>query len=116
MDWKPTFYTSAGGNEPVKDFILAQPDAAVAEILHVLKLLRLFNVTLGMPHSRKVTDNLRELRIQHGSDHYRILYCAIPERRFLLLHGLTKKADKLNESDIETAEKRLAEYSNRGGL
>ena len=33
--------------EPVKDFVLAQPDGAIAEILHVFKLLREFNIKLG---------------------------------------------------------------------
>jgi len=40
----------AAGNEPVKDFILEQPDGAIVEILHVFKLLREFNIQLGMPY------------------------------------------------------------------
>jgi hypothetical protein len=46
MSWQVIFYTDEEGNEPVKDFILGQADGAIAEILHVLKLLRQFNVTL----------------------------------------------------------------------
>jgi len=110
MDWKPIFYADAKGIEPVKDFILAQPNGAIAEILHVLKMLRLFNITLDMPYSRKISQRLRELRIQHGSDYYRILYCAVPDKQFLLLHGIKKKSDQLVEQDIKTAEKRLADY------
>jgi hypothetical protein len=49
MDWKPIFYIDSKGAEPVKDVILAQSDGAIAEILHVLKLLRKFNITLEMP-------------------------------------------------------------------
>ena len=113
MEWKPVFYTDTDGNEPVKDFILAQSDSAIAEILHVLKLLRQFNVTLEMPYSRKITDQLRELRIHHGSDYFRILYTAISEKRFLLLHGVTKKTDKLTDRDISLSEKRLSDYFRR---
>ena len=110
MEWKPVFYADSDGVEPVKDFILSQSDGAIAEILHVLKLLHLFNVTLEMPYSRKITENIRELRVHHGSDYFRILYSAIPGQYFLLLHGITKKTDKLSDRDIALAEKRLADY------
>ncbi len=113
MEWTPVFYADSNGDEPVKDFILAQPDSAVAEILHVLKLLRLFNITLEMPYSKKITSGLRELRIHHGSDYYRIIYCAVTEKRFLLLQGVLKKTDKLSERDIEIAAKRRLDYFNR---
>jgi hypothetical protein len=55
MAWEAVFYQDKQGNEPVKDFILGQPDGAIAEILHVLKLLRQFNITLGMPYVRKIS-------------------------------------------------------------
>ena len=46
MNWQVIFYIDEEGNEPVKDFILEQPDGAIAEILHVLKLLRQFKVLI----------------------------------------------------------------------
>ena len=39
-DWQVIFYIDKEGNEPVKDFILGQPDGAIAEILHLVKLFR----------------------------------------------------------------------------
>jgi len=53
MDWRVIFYSDSEGNERVKDFVLSQSDGAIAEILHVLKLLRQFNIALGMPYVRK---------------------------------------------------------------
>lgn len=82
-------------NEPVKDFILAQPDGAIAEILHVFKLLREFNIKLGMPYVRKIgKSGLRELRIKHSSDLYRIFYFAYVGRKLVLLHAFLKKEAK----------------------
>jgi len=73
MEWTPVFYTTEDGNQPVKDFILAQPNGSIAEILHVFKLLREFNITLGRPYVEKVDKSgIRALRIKHGSDIYRI--------------------------------------------
>ena len=50
MVWDVVFYSDVNGNEPVKDFVLGQTDGAIAEILHVFKLLREFNI-------RKSIDN-----------------------------------------------------------
>jgi phage-related protein len=71
VDWQVVFYMDPEGSEPVKDFILAQPDGAISEIIHVFKLLRIFNISLGMPYVRKIGRyGLRELRIRHSSDYY----------------------------------------------
>lgn len=95
----------------MKDFILGQPDGAIAEILHVFKLLSQFNVTLGMPYVRKIDKSgLRELRIKHGSDIYRILFFAYTGHRFILLHAILKKADKTPESDKLLAIQRINDY------
>lgn len=114
MDWQVEFYMDAEGNEPVKDFILAQPNGAIAEILHVFKLLRDFNIKLGMPFVRKIDKSgLRELRIKHSSDLYRIFYFAYIGRKFVLLHAFLKKGAKTPESDKALAIKRMTDYKLR---
>lgn len=102
------------GNEPVKDFILGQPNRAIAEILHVLKLLREFNIKLGMPYVRKIDkSSLRELRIKHSSDLYRIFYFAYTGQKFVLLHAILKRSDRTPKGDIELAKKRMNDYKSR---
>ena len=114
MDWQIVFYIDEEGNEPVKDFILGQPDGAIAEILHVFKLLRQFNVTLGMPYVRKIDrSGIRELRIKHGSDIYRIFFFAHVGRKFILLHGVPKKEAKISEADKNLAIQRMNNYKLR---
>jgi len=53
MKWRVVFYSDEKGNKPVKDFILEQSDGAIAEILHVFKLLRLFDIELREPYVKK---------------------------------------------------------------
>jgi len=114
MDWQVIFYIDEEGNEPVKDFILEQPDGAIAEILHVFKLLRQFNIALGMPYVRKIDKSaIRELRIKHGSDIYRIFFFAYTGRKFILLHAILKKEDKIPESDKKLAIQRIDDYKSR---
>ena len=108
MDWQLVFFIDDHDNEPVKDFILQQSDGAIAEILHVFKLLRQFGTALGMPYVRKIhKSGIRELRIKHGSDIYRILFCADKGHRFILLHAFLKKEDGLLISDVNLAARRM---------
>jgi len=114
VNWQIIFYIDGEGNEPVKDFILRQPDDAIAEILHVFKLLRHFNITLGMPYVRKIDKfGIRELRIKHGSDIYRIFFFAYTGRKFILLHAILKKEAKTPESDKKLAIQRMNDYKSR---
>jgi len=114
MDWRVVFYQDEHGNEPVKDFILSQPDPAIAEVLHVLKLLRQFNVGLGMPYVRKIDKSgLRELRIKHGSDIFRIFLLAAAGHRFVLLHAIVKKTDETPVGDKSLAIERMHNYLSR---
>ena len=114
MDWQVVLYMDIDGNEPVKDFILEQPDRAIAEILHVFKLLKEFNIQLGMPYIRKIDKSgLRELRIKHSSDLYRIFYFAYTGQKLVLLHAIMKRSDRTSEGDIKLAIERMNDYKSR---
>lgn len=114
MAWIVEFYISPDSNEPVKDFILAQSKGTIAEILHGLKLLREFNIGLGMPYVKKIDKSgLRELRIKHGPNIYRIFFSAYINQRFILLHAIIKKQDKTPESDKRIALDRMKDYISR---
>jgi phage-related protein len=109
--WQVVFYIDEGGKEPVKEFVLGQTSGAIAEILHVFKLLREFNITLRMPYVRKVHESgIRELRIKHGSDSYRIFFFAHGVKKFILLHAIKKKEDKTPKEDIALAISRMNNY------
>lgn len=108
--WQIVFYNEKGV-EPVKDFILAQPDKAIAEILHVFKLLGEFGVKLTHPYVEKVGKSvIRELRIKHSSDLFRIFFFLYTGKKFVLLHAIKKKTDKIPVNDIILAKKRMATY------
>ncbi len=114
MDWQVEFYADQEGNEPVKDFICAQSPGAQAEILHVIDLLPEFALTLGLPYVKKIgKSGIRELRIHHGSDYYRIFYCAYTGRKFILLHAFLKKTKETPSREIEIALKRMDEHKRR---
>ncbi len=114
MKWQIDFYSDKGGNEPVNDFICAQSPSAQAEILHVIGLLQEFALTLDLPYVKKIgKSGIRELRIHHSSDYYRIFYFAFTGRRFVLLHAFLKKTRKTPNRELEIALKRMNDYKLR---
>lgn len=80
-EWQILFYPISDEYEPAKEYILQLDYDTRHEIIHVLDLLYKNNVTLGMPYVRKINrTGLRELRIKHGSDIYRIFFFAFTGR------------------------------------
>jgi len=113
-NWQVLFYPTEEDYEPVKEFILQLDYGARHEILHVLELLYKFNVRLGMPYVEKINKSgLRELRIKHGSDIYRIFFFVFTGRKFILLHIIKKKRDKVPITDKKLAIERMLDYQSR---
>jgi phage-related protein len=56
---------------------------------------------------------LFEIRIKDRSNIHRIFYFAFTGKRFILLHGFTKKTGKTPGKEILVAERRMEEYLSR---
>ena len=113
-DWQVLFYPTRENYEPVKEFILHLDYGTRHEIIHVIDLLYKNNVKLGWPYVEKINKSgLRELRIKHGSDIYRILFFAFTGQKFILLHIIKKKSDKLPIVAKQLAIKRMVDYKSR---
>ncbi len=112
-EWKMLFYESPSMDTPVQSFIDGLELKAQSKIYNTLELLREFGIRLGFPHVKKVAgSDLWELRIL-GSDSVRILYIAMKEKTFLLLHGFIKKKQKTPKQELTIATKRFDEYRTR---
>ena len=111
MDWQIVYYTDKLGNEPVRDFIDMQPVAAQAEIVHVIELLREFALELRYPYVEKIgKTGIRELRMRHSSDYYRVFYFAFTGRQFILLHAFLKKTRKTPKRERYIAVERMNDH------
>lgn len=94
-------------NNSVEKFIFSLEKNTRAKAVHTLDLLERFGNQLGMPHSKKVSKNIFELRIQ-GRQSIRIFY-AFHNNRVILLHSFIKKTVKIPQKEINLARKRLAD-------
>ncbi len=76
------------------DSLDAEEQTSVRASVHLVEER---GVTLGYPHSSGIKgsrhSHMRELRIQHGGDPYRVLYAFDPRRVAILLIGGEKTGD-----------------------
>ena len=89
----------------LEKFIKNLQKPAAAKVLRSIDLLENFGQQLGPPHTKKISDNLFELRIS-GKQEVRIFYTFYKSRIFLL-HGFVKKSQKLPQREVLVAAKKL---------
>lgn len=89
----------------IESFIGSLEKRTIAKVLHTINLLEEFGRKLGMPHSKRVQDNLFELRVR-GAQEIRIFYCFY-KSYVVLLHGFIKKSQRIPKKEIRVAIARL---------
>lgn len=109
-DWIIINYRDPRGRMPVEEYLDALQIRDRARVLREIELLEEYGPFLRMPHARHLHGKLWELRIDTRPSSYRVLYAAVVERKFVLLHIFAKKSEKTPASEIEIAEHRLADY------
>ena len=105
ITWAVLTYETSSGEKPVREFILSQQPSTQSKITHLLDMLEKYGPTLGMPHVKKISSNLYELRIK-GREEIRIFF-TYKNRNIHLLHGFKKKTNKTPPKEIAAALKRL---------
>lgn len=113
--WAVEFYVEDSGHVPV-DAFLGELDAKThARFLWSIEQLRVRNVSARYPLARQAEGKIWELREESNTNIYRILYFFFTGRRIVLLHGFTKKSQKLPRQELEIAQRRLARFLEREG-
>ncbi len=102
MSWQVILYESEGGQKPIEDFINSlQPDT-IAKLIRQIDLLEEFGPRLGMPNAKPIGKGLYELRVR-GRQEVRVLYIFAMKSKIYLLHGFTKKTQKISRIDLDIA-------------
>ena len=105
MSWNIFFFATDRNEKPVKEFIKTLSPSTIAKIMHTIDLLEQYGSFLNMPHSKKVANNLYELRIR-GKQEIRIFY-VFKEKDIYLLHAFQKKGQKTPSKELKTALSRM---------
>lgn len=90
----------------IAEFLETLEKPIKARVDRTIELLVTRKYQLVMPYSKKLEKDLYELRIQ-GTQNIRVFYTFYKDK-IVLLHAMTKKSQKLNQRNLETARRRLA--------
>jgi len=84
--------------DSVEAFLLSLTEKEIAKVIRTIELLEEFESSLGMPHSRHMSDGLLELRIR-GTREVRIFY-SFHKNKAVLLHACIKKTQKTLDKEL----------------
>jgi len=111
--WTVLYYETAQGDKPIETFLDALPDKARAKCLAYVNRLETDGPQLPTSIAAHVRGKIWELRPEWLGNEYRFFYGAIAGQRFVILHAIHKKTQKLRERDIATAEQRYENIKER---
>lgn len=113
MRIKVVFYDTESGAQPAMDYLNALPLKMRAKMLWTIKLFENNGTDLREPYSKKLRDEIFELRAKKGSDISRVLYFFVHDGKAVLTHGFTKKSQRTPAGEIERAMRYREEYLSR---
>ena len=108
---KIKFYRLQTGKSPVEEFFDSLTNKQFEKISFVLDLIEHIDIVPRKYFKKlKGTDDIWEVRIQHGNNIFRILGFLDGKNLLILNHAFTKKSQKIPEKEIAVAEKRKHNY------
>lgn len=112
-EWVIEYYMEENGNFPVRNFLRSLDEGTYARFARSFERLRERNIFAKEPLVKHIQDKIWELRVESNKNTYRILYIFFNGKRIILLHGFSKKTQKLPQKELDIAKKRLADFLQR---
>jgi phage-related protein len=97
-------------NPQIKKSVYSLNKSTVSKIVKSIDLLEIYGKNLGMPYSKKISQNLYELRIR-GQQETRLFYCFY-QNKIIFVHYIIKKSRKTPLKDIRTSLERIRLLTN----
>lgn len=113
MTWAVLYYETVQGDKPIEAFLNALSNEARAKCLAYISRLETDGTRLPASIAAHVRGKIWELRPEWSGTEYRFFYGAIVGQRFVILHAIQKKRQKLRERDVAIAEQRYQDIKER---
>jgi phage-related protein len=110
--WEIETYTTASGQEVVKEFILKLQPSTKAKLTRLIDLLSQFGAELSMPHAKPIGKGLYELRVR-GKQEVRVFYVFVTGSTIYLVHAFQKKTQETPKRELDIAQNRQRGVSER---
>ena len=107
MDYEIVYFSDA-----VQEQILELPDTLAARYIVLTRRMVAIGPNLGMPHTKAMGAGLFELRLKGAEGIARVFYCAVVNRRVVMLHSFVKKTERTPKRELVLATSRMKEVKN----
>jgi len=109
------FYKTQNGDCPVEKFLDALSAKQAKKVTWVLQLVETLEI-VPIQYFKKLTgtDDIWEVRVNFGSDDFRLLGFSDKGNLVILTNDFAKKTQKTPVLEIDLAEQRKKDYQNRG--
>ncbi len=108
------FYRTASGRSPVEEFLDSLSGKQAQKVVWVLRLVEELDSVPAQYLKKLVgTEELWEVRAQHGGDTFRLLGFFDGARLVVLVSGFAKKTQRTPPQEIARAEERRRDYLSR---
>ena len=102
------------GRCPIEDFLESLSNKQVEKVFFVLDLIENIDIVPRKFFKKlEATENIWEVRIQHGNNIFRLLGFFDGKKLVVLNHAFTKKSQKTPKKEIKIAEQRKKDYFSR---
>ncbi len=109
-----SFYLTGAGKCPVQEHLDTLSDKQVTKIAWVLKIVREMHPVPSNYFKKLVnTDDIWEVRVDVGSNTFRLLGFLSGRELIVLTNSFQKKSQKTSSTEIRLAERRKRDYLNR---
>jgi phage-related protein len=108
------FYKLASGKSPIEDFLDSLSSKEAQKVVWVLSLIEELE-TISSKYYKKLinTDDIIEVRVQIGKNHFRLLGFDDNGKFVVLTNGFKKKDQKVPKQEIKLAQQRKQDYLER---
>ena len=112
-----TSYVMGIGSIPAMEYLQSLNKKISAKVFSEIELLEKHGFDLREPYVKPIRGKrykgIYELRTKQSSNIIRTLYFFYRERKFILLHGFTKKTDAIPVNELEQALRYKEDYRRR---
>jgi len=108
------FYRFENGKCPVEDYLDSLSNKQAEKVFFVLDLIETIDLVPRKFFKKlEASDDIWEVRIQHGNNIFRLFGFFDGKELVVLNHAFTKKTPKIPKKEIKIAEQRKKDYFSR---
>jgi phage-related protein len=113
MAWDALFYEAPNGRKPVARYLRDLSKQARSKCSKYIEMLEKHGLGLPSSYLEKVRGDIWALRPEYCGNEFRIFFFDAGKNRFVITHIIHKTTRRIDQVDIDTAQRRMEDWVSR---